>query len=92
MHIVPGDDLKVQLDAGVLLLELVHEVGAVHAGAQEPLLGVGTVLADDDVQRDLIRSRGFRGGSFRGGGFRGLLRSLTAGGKREDHDDCKQKR
>ena len=64
VDVVPGDDIQIQLDAGVLGLELIDEVRAVHALAQEPLVGVGAILADDDVQGDLVigESRGSRQG------------------------------
>ena len=92
--------LAMRVDARVFGLELIDEVRAVHALAQEPFLRVGAVLADDDVQRDaLIRSGslgggGFGGGSLGGGSFGGGRRSglLAAGGQSEDHDRGEKKR
>ena len=54
VHIVPGDDFQIQLDAGVGLFKLLDEAGAVHARAGEPVVGLRAVLADDDVQRDVL--------------------------------------
>ena len=54
VHVVPGDDFQVQLDARIFGFKLLNEAGAVHAGSKEPVVRVRAVLADDDVQRDIL--------------------------------------
>ena len=76
MDIIPGNDFQVQFYARVGSFELFDEVGAVHAGAAafEPVGGVRTVLADDDVKGDVISEDCGRRTEY----------------QRENHKQCKQ--
>ena len=63
VYVVPRDDLQIQLDAGVRFFEFLDEAGAVHAGAGKPVVRLGAVLADDDVQRDILGHTDGRAGN-----------------------------
>ena len=55
VNIVPGNHFQIQLDAGVRFFKLLDKARSVHAGACKPVVRLRAILADDDVQRNVLR-------------------------------------